>query len=126
MESDRYLLSKVSRSNERVENYTLVSNDKKLARQIAQVARSKNFLCTVDLVDPMLYLCGMSPDLPKNSKLLLDEGSIHFTDTNYFLDGYFRENGSKLEGFPIKYYTFPTMKKYTLQDGIHYYRAVPQ
>lgn len=120
MESDRYILSLVQRLNPAPTQVKLVSRDVKLARQVAAILRRRRFISCVDLVDPLLYLLGI--DVGKGY-LLVDEGSVHWTDTNYFLDGWFREDG----GIPQhpKFFEWPEVRKKPLRDSILFYYPAP-
>jgi len=114
MESDRYICTAVSRAQITSLSVTLVSRDVKLARQVASIVRTKKALCTVNLVDPVLYLVGMCPT--DDPQTFVDEGSLHWADTHYFLDGMFRPEVDL--DFPL------TFKKKKLRDSIDFYIAV--
>lgn len=69
----------------------MVSLDIKLATKILGMLkiRYKGFP-KVTMIDPFLYLTGFC-----EKHDFVDEGSCHYVDVNYFLDGMIREDGGK-------------------------------
>lgn len=100
METDNYILNVLQRTDPaKLPDLTLnlVSLDIKLAEKcktlldrklLDQKVRSIGGV-RVNLYDPLMFLLGMMPDI----EFLVDEGQVHYCDTNYFHEGAVREDG---------------------------------